>query len=754
MEGGNKNKMKPTGGIRQSSMFQRRRVKKLRWLFAGVTLVIGVTALATLVPHTALAQFDPSDAATAANQFGISTARFDLRSLIITIVKYLLGFVGLIAVIIVIYGGYLYMVSQGDAKKVELAKKVIINGLIGLVIIIGAYVIVNLITQYALNGFNNGSNNPNTRCTNCTALGGGIIEDHYPGRGATVPRNAHISITFKEGIFVAGINPTTSVDEDPDDRSLIPNAVNSIPADNSGNWTGGDSTAPVIDDAPPPIMLLRRINDDGTKATVGNKLSAVTNKDRRIFSFYNAGLLDAGKYQAIVKGGAEGLAKLSDPSGSAMGGDYEWTFNVSTEIDLTPPHIEDVVPVDTSTEARNTTVLITFSEPIDPMSVVTHSEVATASLPAGDVGDTIIIKQAPLAAGAAVPVRGIYDITNGYTTVTYRTTAPCGKNVCGNTLYCFDAEAKVDVEVRAATLLSGTCPTDPINNALRLQNNTNLACVNPGTTGFVGAMFDGIVDMAGNSFDGAPKPSGNAEAKGPPTDNYPFSFKTSSAIAISGPRIMATSPAGAAIGVAADATPMATFSRRLFKYTSDDFRIYSLQADGVHQNASMVPRWARQTVEYKCGVTGEACTPKNQQALICVGGSSAGETCTPATELADCGVAGVCTPRARCQGGKNNNKVCATIADCTDDQGQGVCPAVLECSTSDPAVTAADDKINSCGRSVAQLHHGNDFDQSGNKQYEPRLGPNILDQYQNCFSPTEGLANIPGKTNLKLDQDN
>lgn len=708
--------------------------KIIKYCFNFLAVVVCGLVVSWLLPHTALAQFNASDAQQAASQFGISTAAFDLRGLIVKIIKYLLSFLGLIAVIIVMYGGFLWMTARGDEKKVELAKKVLTNGLIGLGIIISAYIIVSLIINIVSGILNPQGQDNNTNCTNCSALGGGIIEYHYPGRGATVARNAHISITFKEGIFVAASG------DDPDGRSLIPNAI----VNGSGNWSGGDSAAPTIADAPPPIMLLQRIGDDGSGAGQGNKLSAATNSDRRIFSFYNDGLLDAGKYRAIVKGGNNGLSKLSNLGGPAMGGDYEWTFNVSTDIDLTPPHIKDVVPINT-TEPRNTTVLITFSEPIDPISVVTHPPGGGSS---EQVGDTITIKQTPLSGGAAADVSGIYDITNGYTTVTYRTNSPCGKNVCGATLFCFDAEAKVDVEVKAASLLSmAGCDTGPVNEALRAQKNANLACVNPPT--LPGAMFDGIVDMAGNSFDG----NNNAASAGPAADNYPFTFDTSSAVATHGPRITATTPVGAAIGVEADETPTATFTRRIYKYTSDDFRIYSLQADGVHQNASMVPRWALQSIEYKCGVSGEFCTPKNMQASVCVGGSFAGSACTKA---ADCGDGGTCTARGRCIGGTKNGNLCipgdATDA-CVASGAGGVC-GILSCPAS---VDAADDKLNSCGRSTVELRHGNNFDQSGNQQYEPRLGPNILDQYQNCFSPTTAvtsLTNTPGETTLKLDTDN
>lgn len=60
-----------------------------------------------------------------------------------------LQIIGLIAVAVVMWGGFQYVTSAGDPKKVELAKGRITNALIGLVIIILSYVIVNVVTNAA-----------------------------------------------------------------------------------------------------------------------------------------------------------------------------------------------------------------------------------------------------------------------------------------------------------------------------------------------------------------------------------------------------------------------------------------------------------------------------------------------------------------------------------------------------------------------------------------------------------------------------
>lgn len=53
--------------------------------------------------------------------------------------------IGYIAVAMVIYGGYLYMMSQGDPGKAAKGKKTLTSAIIGVVIAIGASVIVNTV---------------------------------------------------------------------------------------------------------------------------------------------------------------------------------------------------------------------------------------------------------------------------------------------------------------------------------------------------------------------------------------------------------------------------------------------------------------------------------------------------------------------------------------------------------------------------------------------------------------------------------
>lgn len=62
-----------------------------------------------------------------------------------TAVKTFLSILGVIFLILMLYGGYNWMIAHGEEQKVEKAKDTIRTAIIGLVIIIGSYAIWNFI---------------------------------------------------------------------------------------------------------------------------------------------------------------------------------------------------------------------------------------------------------------------------------------------------------------------------------------------------------------------------------------------------------------------------------------------------------------------------------------------------------------------------------------------------------------------------------------------------------------------------------
>ena len=71
----------------------------------------------------------------------------DLKNSVITIVNAVVGALAMVAVIIIIIGGVNYMTSAGDAGKVKKAKDTILYGVIGLVVCVLAFAIVNFVVM-------------------------------------------------------------------------------------------------------------------------------------------------------------------------------------------------------------------------------------------------------------------------------------------------------------------------------------------------------------------------------------------------------------------------------------------------------------------------------------------------------------------------------------------------------------------------------------------------------------------------------
>lgn len=69
----------------------------------------------------------------------------DLVATFAVITNILLFLVGAVAVIALIYGGFLYVTSAGDAGRVKTAKDTIVYSVIGIVVAVLAYAIVNFV---------------------------------------------------------------------------------------------------------------------------------------------------------------------------------------------------------------------------------------------------------------------------------------------------------------------------------------------------------------------------------------------------------------------------------------------------------------------------------------------------------------------------------------------------------------------------------------------------------------------------------
>ncbi|MDO8261287.1 MAG: Ig-like domain-containing protein [Candidatus Magasanikbacteria bacterium] len=432
----------------------------------------------------------------------------DIRIVIARVIRYILGFMGIVAVGLIIYGGWLYMTSEGDQGQIDTAKKYIINAAIGMVIVLSSFGIASFILNRLMDasgGIGGGAGSGAGAIAGLGASGNNIIESHYPMRNQEdVPRNTMIVVSFKEPMDVADIITAGNI-----------NTTN---------------------------VLIYRTVTSGAGPFV-TSVAATVMPDNKTFRFdpaENLGSPSEDVWYTVYFSGAI-KKENGDPAFSGAGGGYSWSFEVSTFIDTSPPQITSVIPVPATTEARNVVVQLNFSEALDPTS---------ASGPSATLTNINVYNNT-----GAANVDGNYYISNQYRTVEFLTEDACGVNSCGDTIYCLPGNADLTVLARAATLVMVGDP----------------AAVYPydGIVDMAGNSLDGNSDNNANGPQSQSTHIPYDPETAIPTDgdDYSWSFNTNNTVIITSPEIDSFAPAVGATNIGYNVKPEAIFNRYLMSST-------------------------------------------------------------------------------------------------------------------------------------------------------------------------------------------
>lgn len=118
-------------------------------------LAISAASLAAvIIPAVAFAQTSVNADTLGLSQAneGLGMGSKDVRTTVGSIIRAFMGLLGLVAVVIILLGGFKWMTSGGAEEKVQEAKKLIISGVIGLIIILSAYAISTFVVNAIING--------------------------------------------------------------------------------------------------------------------------------------------------------------------------------------------------------------------------------------------------------------------------------------------------------------------------------------------------------------------------------------------------------------------------------------------------------------------------------------------------------------------------------------------------------------------------------------------------------------------------
>lgn len=495
-------------------MLEKRRLGHVLLNLAGkalLSLALSASVALVALPERADAQLAQGQKIVnqTAQTAGIPTAT-DLPTMIGRIIYIALGTVGFIFLVLLLYSGFQYMTANGNPEKIKSAVARIRNAVIGLLIIAFSFAIVNFILGWLVGdqsiwGSNsgNGSGSGFNIWDNSGGLGNAsIIEYHYPEPGQLgVPRNTAIVVTF-----IPQIDPASFI----------------------AGWTVGNPMSGNLNET--NLDIHPEANKDAQLAS-DKALVAVSEDLHTVMIKPVEPLGNAQKptwYEVALGSGIQNASGTKIFGGSFSEG-YVWRFQVSTQLDNSPPQVQSIVPTAGGLYDRNIVVQVNFNEPMFPGSVA-------------GIYDNAGFQNMKMFASAdgqdPIQLSGEYRISNGYRTVEFLSKDKCGMNSCLIELRCLPALKTIKGEIKAASLLN---------------NESALAA------GFKVGKFDGAVDMAFNSLDGdsdgkatgpVGDPAGGMDDWPAATTKNPISFMTSDQINRDPPFIKRVDP-----GVNADQIP-------------------------------------------------------------------------------------------------------------------------------------------------------------------------------------------------------
>lgn len=181
--------------------------RSLRTWFAalGLGLVMGLGAF-SVFPAVAFAEDTVEGSLEAVgDQTGLGNE--DPRIIIGTIIRYALGFLGVILVCFVVYGGFVWMTAAGNPERVDKAKQILINATIGLIIVLMSWAIASFVINALLGatgGRSGGSGSSGGGSSSGGGLGGGsgsVFEvTGLSPEGEVSIRNVVVRVTFSKTV--------------------------------------------------------------------------------------------------------------------------------------------------------------------------------------------------------------------------------------------------------------------------------------------------------------------------------------------------------------------------------------------------------------------------------------------------------------------------------------------------------------------------------------------------------------------------
>jgi len=302
-------------------------------------LAFGIIAAVLFFATPVLAQIDTGVANIQAG--GINLSQTNPLTVAARVINIFLSVLGVIAIGLILYAGYIIMTSGGNPEKIKVGQLILKNAVIGLIIILCSWGIVTLIMRVLIGDKNGTGSNIGTgpgfsNPGGYSALGACTVESVYPEPEQTdVSRNTAIMTTFRDPInketypcfndktkicsLAVGSDGTACIYNAATCNKINPNVIKIY----TGTWDIGTSfkNATISFSSDNKTMIIIPQTYLGNDATP-TKYSVYLTED-------------------IRKEGVD----FEQMFGKCEPNKYlEWGFEVSIKIDLTPPKIAEVLP--------------------------------------------------------------------------------------------------------------------------------------------------------------------------------------------------------------------------------------------------------------------------------------------------------------------------------------------------------------------------------------------------------------------------
>ncbi len=260
--------------------------------------------------------------------------------IIVNIIRVLLGFLGIIAVILILYAGFIMMTSEGSEEKVNKAKDVLKSAFIGLLIILSAFGIATFIINALASATGAGGDATRQRQLAPTWSGGSgvvgvdIVKTVYPEPFAKdIPMNTSILVTFREAIDLDSL-----ICNNANNGDLGCNGTSQALTNNIRIYKKDDS----CDNGSCHVNNVDSSNFVSAKATYSSDSFTIVIAPSEPLGVPGQHI----DFEVFLKGGSDGIKKKTGEPAftSFQASGYHWEFQTNGKMDWTPPQVKSIYP--------------------------------------------------------------------------------------------------------------------------------------------------------------------------------------------------------------------------------------------------------------------------------------------------------------------------------------------------------------------------------------------------------------------------